>query len=49
MAVIDADAHVERVQLDATSWVDVVRDLVPDGDRTHDELVAGAQWQQGRV
>lgn len=46
---IDLDARVERVQLDPHSWVDVVRDFVADGDRIHDDLVATATWQQGRV
>lgn len=40
---------VERVQLDDTSWIDVVRGLVPDADRVHDELHASVAWQQGKV
>jgi alkylated DNA repair dioxygenase AlkB len=40
---------VERVQLDATSWVDVARALVRDADAVHDELLATATWEQGRV
>ena len=40
---------VERVDLDATSWVDVVRGLVVDPDLVHDELVATVAWEQGRV
>ena len=43
------ELNVERVQLDATSWVDIVRGLVADADQVHDELVAGVAWQQGRV
>src|SRR6478735_9239603 len=46
---IAADAHVERVELDAGSWVDVVRDFVPAADRVHDELLAAARWKQRRV
>jgi alkylated DNA repair dioxygenase AlkB len=40
---------VERVDLDATSWVDVARGLVVDADAVHDELLATATWEQGAV
>ena len=40
---------VERVQLDESSWVDVVRGLVVDGDAVHDDLVSTVTWDQGRV
>jgi alkylated DNA repair dioxygenase AlkB len=41
---------VERVALgDGRSWVDVVRGLVPDGERVHDELKASVRWEQGKV
>ena len=40
---------VERVELDATSWVDVVRGLIRDADVVHDELLAAATWEQGKV
>ena len=40
---------VERLELDATSWVDVVRGLINDADAVHDELLATATWEQGRV
>lgn len=43
------DVNVERVALDGTSWVDVVRGLVPDADAVHDELLASATWEQGSV
>ena len=39
--------EIERVQLDARSWVDVVRGLVVDADRAHRDLLAGARWRQG--
>jgi alkylated DNA repair dioxygenase AlkB len=42
-------AEVERIDLDATSWVDVARGLVPDADAIHDELLATARWEQGKV
>lgn len=44
-----AEPAVERVALDETSWVDVVRGLLPDADAVHDELVASVKWDQGRV
>ncbi len=43
------EPSVERVDLDGTSWVDVVRGLVPEADVVHDELVANVPWEQGRV
>jgi hypothetical protein len=44
-----ADPTVDRLELDADSWVDVVRELVPRGDEVHDGLLAGAGWEQGQV
>ncbi len=49
MTWVVAEPVVERVQLDAGSWVDVVRGMVPDADAVHDELVASVPWEQGRV
>jgi alkylated DNA repair dioxygenase AlkB len=45
------DPVVERVQLDDSSWVDVVRGLLPAGtaDALHDELAATVPWEQGQV
>jgi alkylated DNA repair dioxygenase AlkB len=40
---------VERVQLDATSWVDITRGILLDSEAVHDELVAAVPWEQGRV
>jgi alkylated DNA repair dioxygenase AlkB len=40
---------VERIELDATSWVDVARGLVLDADVVHDELLRTATWEQGKV
>ncbi len=37
------------VQLDATSWVDVVRDFLPDADQVYEELLTGVRWQRSRV
>lgn len=44
-----ADPVVERIELDGTSWVDVVRGIVAHPDRAYDELLAGVAWEQGRV
>ena len=40
---------VERIDLGRGSWVDVVRGLVPDAQRVHDDLLRTVSWQQGRV
>jgi alkylated DNA repair dioxygenase AlkB len=40
---------VERVDLDGTSWVDVVRGLLPRASEVHDELVETVAWEQGQV
>lgn len=49
VAWLAPSVSVERVELDDRSWIDVVRGLVPDGTRVHDELVEQASWSQGRV
>jgi alkylated DNA repair dioxygenase AlkB len=41
--------QVERVDLDGTSWVDVVRDFLPDADRVYQELLETAEWRPSRV
>jgi alkylated DNA repair dioxygenase AlkB len=46
---IAAEPKVERVMLDEQSWVDVVRRLVADADRVHDELSRTARWSTGRT
>ncbi len=46
---VRADPEVERIELDPSSWVDVVRALVPRADEVHDELVATVPWQPSRV
>ena len=46
---LSADALVERIDLDESSWVDVVRGFVPCADEVHDELVEQVPWEQGRV
>ncbi|MEO7557256.1 MAG: alpha-ketoglutarate-dependent dioxygenase AlkB [Acidimicrobiales bacterium] len=44
-----AEPVVERVALDETSWLDVVRGLLPRADEVHDDLVATVPWKQGKV
>jgi alkylated DNA repair dioxygenase AlkB len=39
---------VERFQLDATSWIDVVRGFVEGADEVAAELIEGTSWRQGR-
>ncbi len=46
---VRAEPEVERIDLDPSSWVDVVRGLVPRADEVHDELVATVPWQPSRV
>ncbi|MCU0270441.1 MAG: alpha-ketoglutarate-dependent dioxygenase AlkB [Acidimicrobiales bacterium] len=46
---LDLAAVVERIDLGAGSWVDVVRGLLPDADAVHDDLLERVTWQQGRV
>ena len=40
---------VERLQLDAASWVDIVRGFMPRSDEVHDALLESVEWEQGRV
>lgn len=40
---------MQRVQLDDTSWVDVVRDFLPDADRVQAELLDGVDWRTSQV
>jgi alkylated DNA repair dioxygenase AlkB len=44
-----AAPEVERIDLGRGAWVDVVRSLVPDAQRVHDDLSDTVPWQQGRV
>ena len=37
------------MDLDARSWVDVVRGLLADPDRVHDEVAGSARWRNGRT
>lgn len=40
---------MERVQLDARSWVDVIRDFMPDAESVYADLLANVAWRQSRV
>jgi len=40
---------VERVELDGSSWVDVVRGFLPRADDVRDALLETVAWEQGRV
>jgi alkylated DNA repair dioxygenase AlkB len=46
---IDRKAPRERIQLDATSWVDVVRGFARDTEATLERLVREVAWKQERV
>ena len=46
---IDRGAVVRRIDLDATSWVDVVEGFVVDAGRQFDGLRDGVPWMQGEV
>jgi len=46
---IDPDVVFERVELDATSWIDVARGWLRGADAVYDQLVANVPWRQGRV
>ncbi|MHB8467146.1 MAG: alpha-ketoglutarate-dependent dioxygenase AlkB [Acidimicrobiales bacterium] len=42
-------SDVERVQLDATSWVDVARGWAPDAEGLFDALLHGVSWETSRL
>jgi len=44
-----AEPEVERISLDATSWVDVVRGFVSDADSVHDVVLEQTRWSEERV
>jgi alkylated DNA repair dioxygenase AlkB len=46
---IDRKAPRERIQLDATSWVDVVRGFARDTEATMERLLHEVEWRQERV
>ncbi|MEY2478294.1 MAG: hypothetical protein QOG87_3609 [Actinomycetota bacterium] len=45
----DVLARHERVWLDETSWVDVVRGWLPDADEVFAAVLERADWFQGRI
>ena len=46
---VDPDATVERIALDATSWVDVGRGWLRGADLLCDALLGSVAWQPGRL
>ncbi|MCA9710774.1 MAG: hypothetical protein KDK70_33340, partial [Myxococcales bacterium] len=46
---IDRSAPRQRIQLDETSWVDVVRGFARDTDATLERLVREVDWRQNRM
>ena len=40
---------VERIPLDDACWVDVIRGIIPDAQRVHDDLVRSARWNTRRT
>jgi alkylated DNA repair dioxygenase AlkB len=45
---VQSDAAVERVQFDATAWIDVARGWLRGADTLLEALVATVPWRQGR-
>jgi alkylated DNA repair dioxygenase AlkB len=48
-SLLAPDVVVDRVDLDEHCWVDVVRGLVPEAQRVHDDLVSTVRWRTGRT
>ncbi|HEX2701551.1 MAG TPA: alpha-ketoglutarate-dependent dioxygenase AlkB [Acidimicrobiales bacterium] len=46
---VDAAAVVDRIALDARSWVDVARGWVHGADELFDALLGGVAWQSSRL
>jgi alkylated DNA repair dioxygenase AlkB len=46
---VNADATVERFELDATSWVDVARGWMQGADALFEHLRDGVSWQTSRL
>ncbi|MDP9441944.1 MAG: alpha-ketoglutarate-dependent dioxygenase AlkB [Actinomycetota bacterium] len=46
---VDPDVKVERLQLDATSWVDVARGWLAGADALFDSLLHDVAWQTSRL
>ena len=40
---------VERIPLDATSWIDVVRGFVTGADALHDAVAEHTRWSEEKV
>lgn len=46
---VDRDAAIERIELDATSWVDVARDWLVGSDDVYAHLLAEVPWQTSQL
>jgi alkylated DNA repair dioxygenase AlkB len=46
---VDARIPVERIELDATSWVDVARGWLVDADELMEALLEGVAWETNRL
>jgi len=46
---VDRDAAVERLDLGAGAWVDVVRGWVPEPEPVYEHLLASVPWQTSRL
>ena len=46
---IDRDAPVERIELGAGAWIDVVRRWVPDAEEVHEQLLATVPWKASQL
>ena len=49
MTFVDRDAAVERLDLGAGAWVDVVRGWVPEPEPVYEHLLASVPWQTSRL
>jgi alkylated DNA repair dioxygenase AlkB len=45
---VDRGAATERVELDATSWIDITRGWLQGADEVCAELIESVPWRQGR-
>jgi alkylated DNA repair dioxygenase AlkB len=48
-ASVDTTVDVERIELDATSWVDVYRAWIVGADELYAAVTESVAWRQGRV
>src|SRR5690349_22359538 len=46
---VDRDARVDRLDLDAGAWVDVVRRWIPDAEEVYEHLLAEVDWRGSQL